>query len=190
MSLNYTYGRGYFEQYREDEDFETYGFTPIELGGEVINTTDLVRRRWLDNNYYVINANVNYKDSSVDIVGGLFYSYYGGDHFGEVIWAQNAGGSQLGDRYYFGTGTKNEFTVFSKATWRIDNAWSVFADLQGRFIDYQADGTTSDLIPLAVTDNFSFFNPKAGATYKINGQQQVYASYGRANREPLSLIHI
>ena len=184
VSLNYTYGRGYFEQYREDEDFETYGFTPIELGGEVINTTDLVRRRWLDNNYYVINANVNYKDSSVDIVGGLFYSYYGGDHFGEVIWAQNAGGSQLGDRYYFGTGTKNEFTVFSKATWRIDNAWSVFADLQGRFIDYQADGTTSDLIPLAVTDNFSFFNPKAGATYKINGQQQVYASYGRANREP------
>ncbi len=184
LSLNYTYGRGYFEQYREDEDFETYGFTPIELGDQVINTTDLVRRRWLDNNYYVVNANVNYKDNVVDVVGGLFYSYYGGDHFGEVIWAQNAGGSQIRDRYYFGTGTKNEFTVFSKATYRVNDSWSVFADLQGRFIDYTADGTTSDLIALDVNDTFSFFNPKAGATYKINSQQQLYASYARANREP------
>ncbi|WP_374959224.1 TonB-dependent receptor [Gilvibacter sp.] len=184
VGLNYTYGRGFFEQYREDEDFETYGFTPIELGGEVINTTDLVRRRWLDNDYYVVNTSVNYKDNSVDIVGGFFYSYYGGDHFGEVIWAQNAGGSQLRDRYYFGTGTKNEFTTFAKATYRIDEQWTVFADLQGRFIDYQADGTTSDLIALNVDDNFSFFNPKAGASYKLNSNDQLYASYGRANREP------
>lgn len=184
LSLNYTYGRGYFEQYREDEDFDYYGFTPIELGGEIINTTDLVRRRWLDNDYYVVNANVNYKDNQVDVVGGLFYSYYGGDHFGEVIWAQNAGGSELRDRYYFGTGTKNEFTVFAKATYRVTDSWSIFADLQGRFLDYRASGTTSDLIELDVMDSFSFFNPKAGATYKINSKQQLYASYARANREP------
>lgn len=184
LALNYTYGRGFFEQYREDEDFETYGFTPIELGGEVINTTDLIRRRWLDNDFYVVNTSVNYKDNSVDIVGGLFYSYYGGDHFGEVIWAQNAGGSQIRDRYYFGTGTKNEFTTFAKATYRIDDQWTVFADLQGRFVDYQADGTTSDLIELDVDDNFNFFNPKAGASFKVNEKNQLYASYGRANREP------
>ena len=61
LGLNYTYGRGYYEQYKEDEDFEFYDFEPIEIGGEVINTTDLIRRRWLDNDFYVINANVNYK---------------------------------------------------------------------------------------------------------------------------------
>ena len=31
VALNYTYGRGYFEQYKEDEDFGTYGFKPIEI---------------------------------------------------------------------------------------------------------------------------------------------------------------
>lgn len=184
LGLNYTYGRGYFEQYREDEDFAFYDFEPIQLGGETINTTDLVRRRWLDNDFYVVNANVRYKDNSIDLTAGAFYSKYEGDHFGEVIWAQFAGGSQLGDRYYFGTGNKDEFTSFAKATYRINDAWSIYGDLQGRFVNYTTDGITSDRVALAVDESFSFFNPKAGATYKLNAQNQFYASYGRANREP------
>lgn len=184
VSLNYTYGRGYFEQYKEDEDFETYNFDPIEIGGETINTTDLIRRRWLDNDFYAVNANVNYKDNDVEVSSGAFFSTYSGDHFGEVIWAQFAGGSEIRDRYYFGVGDKNEFTVFTKATWRIDDQWSVFGDLQGRFISYETSGTTSDLITLNVDQSYSFFNPKAGASFQLNEKNQFYASYGRANREP------
>ncbi|MCT8339544.1 TonB-dependent receptor [Flavobacteriaceae bacterium TK19130] len=184
VSLNYTYGRGYFEQYREDEDFDYYGFEPIELGGEVINTTDLVRRRWLDNDFYAVNANVNYKDNQFDVSGGAFYSFYDGDHYGEVIWAQNAGGSEIRDRYYFGIGDKSEFTVFSKATYRIDDQWSAYLDLQGRFVNYEARGTTSDLIELNDREKYEFFNPKAGLTYRLNENNQFYASFGRAHREP------
>ncbi|MCH2490124.1 MAG: TonB-dependent receptor [Flavobacteriales bacterium] len=184
VSLNYTYGRGYFEQYREDEDFAIYDFDPIEIGGETINTTDLIRRRWLDNDFYAVNANVNYKDNDVEVSSGAFFSTYSGDHFGEVIWAQFAGGSEIRDRYYFGVGDKNEFTVFTKATWRIDDQWSVFGDLQGRFISYETSGTTSDLITLNVDQSYSFFNPKAGASFQLNEKNQFYASYGRANREP------
>ena len=184
LGLNYTYGRGYFEQYKEDQDFAFYDFEPIELGGETVNTTDLVRRRWLDNDFYVVNANVRYKNSQIDVNAGAFYSKYEGDHFGEVIWAQFAGGTQLGDQYYFGTGSKNEFTTFAKATYRINQAWSVYGDLQGRFVDYSTGGITSDRIELLVDQNFSFFNPKAGATYRLNNAHQFYASYGRANREP------
>lgn len=184
LGLNYTYGRGFFEQYREDEDFADYDFTPIEIGGETINTTDLIRRRWLDNDFYVINATANYKDNSLDVDFGTFYSFYDGDHFGEVIWAQFAGGSEIRDRYYFGNGKKNEFTIFGKATYRIDNKWSAFLDLQGRFIGYETTGLSSDRIPLEVDENYNFFNPKFGATYEINTQHQLYASYARANREP------
>lgn len=184
VALNYTYGRGYFEQYKEDEDFETYGFEPIEIGGDTINTTDLVRRRWLDNDFYAVNANLNYKDNQLDVSTGLFYSLYNGDHFGEVLWAQFAGGSEIRDRYYFGTGDKNEFTIFGKATYRIDEKWSVFGDLQGRFVRYKTNGITSDLIELNENETYNFFNPKAGATFKINTKNQLYASYGRANREP------
>jgi iron complex outermembrane receptor protein len=184
VSLNYTYGRGYFEQYKGDQSFEDYGFRPVEIGGETISTTDLVRRRWLNNNFYAANASLNYKTNRFDINLGGFYSYYGGDHFGEVIWAQNAGSSEIRDRYYSGNGDKNEFTVFGKATFRINDQWSVFGDLQGRFVSYRIGGLTSERIPLTVKEKYDFFNPKAGVSYKLNTTDQFYFSYGRANREP------
>ncbi len=184
VSLNYTYGRGYFEQYKEDENFEDYGFEPIIVGDEIINTTDLIRRRWLNNNFYALNANVNYKNNQLDITGGAFYSYYGGDHFGEVIWAQNAGGSEIRDRYYSGNGDKNEFTAFAKATYKVNKKWSVYADLQERFISYRTSGITSDLVPLNEQEKYSFFNPKAGVSLQLNKKNQFYISYGRAHREP------
>ncbi|GAA4275343.1 TonB-dependent receptor [Aquimarina mytili] len=184
LGLNYTYGRGFFEQYKEDEDFADYDFTPIITVGDTINTTDLIRRRWLDNDFYVVNATANYKNGNIDLDFGAFYSHYDGDHFGEVIWAQNAGGSEIGDRYYFGNGEKNEFTVFGKTTYRVNDKWSAFLDLQGRFVGYKTTGDTSDRIPLEVDENYDFFNPKLGATYQFNTSSQLYASYARANREP------
>ncbi|WP_299259650.1 TonB-dependent receptor [uncultured Aquimarina sp.] len=184
IGLNYTYGRGFFEQYKEDEDFADYDFTPIVLGGETINTTDLIRRRWLDNDFYVINATANYKNNNLDVDFGAFYSLYDGDHFGEVIWAQNAGGSEIRDNYYFGNGKKNEFTIFGKTTYRVNDKWSAFLDLQGRFVGYKTSGLTSDRVLLEVDENYDFFNPKLGATYQINSSNQLYASYARANREP------
>ncbi len=184
IGLNYTYGRGFFEQYREDEDFADYDLTPIVLGGETINTTDLIRRRWLDNDYYVVNANVNYKNQQLDITSGIFYSYYDGDHFGEIIWAQNAGGSQIRDRYYSGNGTKKELNGYAKATYRFNEKWSAYADAQVRNVDYTTSGLTSDRVALAVDKNYTFFNPKGGLTFRINEKNQLYTSYARANREP------
>ncbi|MAO10613.1 MAG: TonB-dependent receptor [Flavobacteriaceae bacterium] len=184
VALNYTYGRGYFEQYKEDEDFETYGFEPIEIGGETINTTDLIRRRWLDNDFYAVNANINYKDDALNISAGAFFSTYKGDHYGEVIWARYASDSEIRDRYYFSDATKNEFTTFAKATYRFNEQWQVFGDLQGRFLSYETSGISSDIVPLNVDETYSFFNPKAGVSFQLNDANQFYASYGRAHREP------
>ena len=184
LGLNYTYGRGYYEQYKEDEDFIFYNFEPIEIGGEVINTTDLIRRRWLDNDYYVVNANANYKKDQLDVTAGVFYSHYDGDHFGEVIWAKYASNSEIRDRYYEGNGKKNEFTVFAKATYKFNKKWTAYGDLQGRFLTYKTSGLTSDRVPLEVDEKYNFFNPKAGLTYELSNKNQLYASYGRAHREP------
>ena len=184
LGFNYTYGRGYYEQYKEDQDFEFYNFEPIEIGGEVINTTDLIRRRWLDNDYYVVNASANYKKDELDITTGVFYSHYDGDHFGEVIWAKYASTSEIRDRYYEGNGKKNEFTVFAKATYKFNENWSAYGDLQGRFLTYRTSGLTSDSLPLEVDEKFNFFNPKAGLTYELSDKNQLYASYGKAHREP------
>ena len=184
VSLNYTYGRGFFEQFKEDADLAFHNIEPIIIGGEVIETSDLIRRRWLNNNFYAVNANVNYLNDRWDVSSGVFYSYYGGDHFGEVIWARFAGNSQIRDRYYSGNGDKNEFTVFSKTTFRINDQWSVYGDLQGRFVSYRTSGLTSDKIPLVENEKYQYFNPKTGVTYKFSIKSQLYFSYGRASREP------
>ena len=183
LGLNYTYGRGYFEQYKEDEDFSTYGFEVITIGGETIDETDVIRRRWLDNDFYVFKANVNYKDETLNLSTGLFYSSYHGDHFGEVIWAQYASNSGIRDRYYEGDGDKYDFSVFAKATYQINNKLSLFGDLQYRSVNYDTSGISSDLVVFEIDKTYGFFNPKAGLSYNLNERNNIYFSYARANRE-------
>ncbi|EDM44252.1 putative TonB-dependent transmembrane receptor protein [unidentified eubacterium SCB49] len=184
LSLNYTYGRGYFEQFKDAGDFEFLGAEPIVIDGETIEETDYIRRRWLDNDYYAVNGNVNYKDEKWDVSGGLFYSYYDGDHFGEILYSQYPIGYDYKEHYYDATGVKKEFTMFTKATFKINDQWAVFGDLQGRFVSHTIDGLTSDRAPLNVDVTYDFFNPKAGLSYIHNEKNQLYVSYGRANREP------
>ncbi len=185
IAVHYTYGRGYFEQYKEDEDFSTYGFTPISIGGETIDTTDIIRRRWLDNDFYGTTFSLNYKNQNADMVFGGSYNVYEGDHFGEVIWAQFANDSAIRDRYYDNSAKKTEFNVYTKGTFDLDEHWSLYGDLQLRRIDYTTNGgLNSDLVNFTVEDDFTFFNPKVGASYQLNTEHSLYISYARANREP------
>lgn len=184
VSLNYTYGRGFFEEYEEDDDLAFYSISPLVIGGETITTSDIIRRRWLDNDFYVVNTTATYKNTNLELIGGLYGSYYDGDHFGEVIWARFASDSEIGDNYYFGTGTKGEVSAFAKANYRFDAQWSGYLDLQQRYIDYSTDGLSSDVVEFIVDEQYNFFNPKAGLSYKIDTENQLYASFARANREP------
>lgn len=184
VGLNYTYGRGFFEQFREDDDFATYGFDELTVNGQTVNTTDLVRRRWLDNDYYVFNANANYKNNEIDLIFGTSISHYDGDHFGEVVWARYASQSNIRDRYYEGNGKKNDFSVFSKATYKLNDRFQLYGDLQLRNVNYETSGINSNLTEFLVDENYTFFNPKAGVTYKYNDNNDLYFSYARANREP------
>lgn len=184
VGLNYTYGRGYFEQFREDDDFSTYGFEELTVNGETVNTTDLIRRRWLDNDFYVINASANYKNNVLDMIFGGSLSHYDGDHFGEVIWAEFASQSDIRDRYYDGNSLKNDLSVFSKANYQLNEKVSLYGDLQVRNVTYKTFGNTSDLVDFEVDKAFTFFNPKAGITYDLNTNNSFYFSYARANREP------
>lgn len=184
LALNYTQGKGYFEQYKENQKFADYNLEPINIGGETINRTDLIRRRWLDNDFYVLNTSANYKNNEIDLTFGGSYSTYKGDHFGEIIWAQYASTSEIRDHYYESLGEKSDFNVFTKATYRLNDKFSLFGDLQLRLVDYKTTGISSDIIPIDVDQNFSFFNPKAGITFELNENNNIYFSFARANREP------
>ncbi|WP_246067782.1 TonB-dependent receptor [Changchengzhania lutea] len=178
LGLNYTKGKGYFEQYKPEESAE-------DLANLIQDDSDVIVRRWLDNNFYVINANVTYKKNALEIISGVSYNTYSGDHFGEVIWGSDlAQNVNIRDRYYEGDAIKNDFSMFSKATFKLAEKFTGFVDLQGRFVSYKTDGVSSDLVDFVTDANFSFFNPKVGLTYKSSDMNSLYVSYARANREP------
>jgi iron complex outermembrane receptor protein len=187
LGLNYTYGRGYYEQYRQDDAASTYGGIVEATGVDFYGTavTDLIRRRWLDNDFYVINATANYKESDLNFIVGGSYSNYDGDHFGEVIWArQFASETSIRDQYYFGNGKKTDFSAFAKATYTLNSKIDVYGDLQLRNVGYKTSGLTSDLENMRIDESYSFFNPKVGVSYQLASNSSLYASYARANREP------
>ena len=178
LGLNYTKGKGYFEQYKPEE-------SALDFNNLIEDDSDVIVRRWLDNNFYVANANVTYKNNALEIITGLSYSSYAGDHFGEVIWGNDlAPNTSIRDRYYEGDATKNDFSIFSKASFKLAKKIIGFVDLQGRFVRYKTNGLNSDRIPFITNASFNFFNPKTGLTYKYSNFNSFYASYARANREP------
>ena len=178
LSLNYTKGSGFFEQYKTEENAS-------DFNNLIIDGSDLIVRRWLDNDFYVANFNANYSKEDLNIISGVSYSNYKGNHFGEVIWGSHlATNTSIRDRYYFSDALKKDLSFFSKTTFTISNKLSGYLDLQGRFVSYQTTGLTSDRALIDVDSNFNFFNPKAGFIYRITENSDLYFSFARAHREP------
>ncbi|CAM2866851.1 iron complex outermembrane recepter protein [Flavobacterium succinicans] len=180
FALHYTKGKGYYENYKEDAKFSSYGLNPIVINGTTINKTDLVRQKWLDNDFYGATFSTNYTTDALQLILGGGYNKYEGLHFGKVIWARYASQSELGDRYYEDFATKTDGNFFAKANYQVTEQLSLFGDLQYRHVQYKADSPETGL----VNDTFRFFNPKAGLNFKVNEANTLYFSYARANREP------
>ena len=178
IGLNYTRGKGYFEQFKD-------GRSAADYNNLINEDSDVVVRRWLDNHFYVANANVTYKKNSLELITGISYSDYTNDHYGEIIWGSDlASGTNIRDRYYLSISDKSDFSIFSKATFRMSEKLQAFLDIQGRFVNYTTTGLTSDRAPIDVDERFDFFNPKLGFTYTLNPANSLYVSYARANKEP------
>lgn len=184
LSGHYTYGRGFFEQFKEDDDFEDYGLESITIGNEEITSSDIVRRRWLDNDFYGFTYGLNFSKDRLSTILGGGYHYYDGDHFGEIIWAEYAANMNPGDRYYDNVGTKKDFNTFLKANYQISDKFNLFGDLQVRKVNYHTIGVDSDQRNINIGDDFSFFNPKFGLTYTLSDHANLFASYAIGNREP------
>jgi len=176
LAFHYTKGKGYYENYKEDADMADYNLKAFGA----ITTTDLIRQKWLDNDFYGTTFSANYKAKKLDMILGGGWNKYEGDHFGKVIWARYASQSELGDPYYQDAATKTDGNIFAKANYQIAEKISLFGDLQLRNVHYKADSWETGV----VNDNFNFFNPKAGLNYDINAKNKLYFSYAKANREP------
>jgi len=176
LAFHYTKGKGYYENYKEDADMGDYGLNPVGA----VNTTDLIRQKWLDNDFYGATFSLKYKDEKLDVILGEAWNKYEGSHFGKVIWSRYASQSELGDHYYDDFSTKVDGNIFLKANYQLLEKLSLYGDLQFRTVQYKANSWETGL----VDDTFNFFNPKAGLNFEINQKNTLYFSYARANREP------
>jgi iron complex outermembrane recepter protein len=190
-ALHYTPGKGYYEEYKYDASFADYGLADFIVDddgdpsdNDTISTTDLIRRRWLDNDFYGLTYSVNYDKSKWNFVWGGGWNRYDGDHFGEIAWAAISP-VPTEHRYYFNNGDKKDFNTFFKTNYQASNLLNLFVDLQYRRIDYTARGIENDLSDISIDASFNFFNPKFGLTYTLTESQQLYGSYAVANREPV-----
>lgn len=189
-SLHYTYGRGYYEEYRRDDDLATYNINPIQIGGESIISSDLVRRRWLNNHFYggVFSTEWKRPENWTLTIGGG-YNEYDGDHFGEVIWARFAGNSNIGDQYYDNTGFKTDFNIYGKLNYYLASQFNAFADLQYRTVGYEflglrIDDQSEDIVDVTQKDRINFLNPKFGVVYRPSNGHRMFASLSVGGKEP------
>ena len=183
-ALHYTKGSGYYEQYKEDESLSDYQLENVVAGGEIIENTDLIRRKWLDNDFYGLVGGLHYEEGPLSAVLGGGWNRYDGDHFGTVIWARYPGESEIRHHWYDNTGVKTDWNTYLKGMYQAGEKISVFADLQVRGIDYGIEGIDDDLRDLSQEHHYFFFNPKAGLNLQLSDQQRAYLSVARANREP------
>jgi iron complex outermembrane receptor protein len=184
-ALHYTYGRGYYEQFREGDDFVDYNLPDLVVGTETITSIDLIRRRWLDNDFYGATYNLKYTTSKLAVTLGGGNNVYEGDHFGELVWMEYANGSDIRDRYYDNTGEKKDFNAFLKVDYLIGEKLTVFADMQVRRVEYSTKGIDNNQSVLAIDTTFIFFNPKGGLNYQLNDKVRTYASVSVGNHEPV-----
>ena len=197
-SLHYTYGHGYYDEFRYNNKLSKFGMTATDDNGNNIKKSDFVRQKGLTQHTYGIVWNANYKRDAWDVVGGFSIQNFDGNHFGYVTYTANDFVRQKylsnGDyKYYDSDAHKFDANFYLKAAYQISKQWEVFADMQYRHVGYRTDGyndkyiTDANGLPqkhmLDINKKYDFFNPKAGFSWHLDGHR-VYGSMAMSHREP------
>ena len=177
-----TTGKGYYENYKNDKSFSSYGLPFFVIGDTVIESVNLIQQKWLDNKYYGFNIAMNHKVRRFDLNYGGSWNRYDGDHFGIINWAEY--GVPLNYRWYENTGNKQYYNTFISANYELNKHLNLFAEMQYRHINYSIEGIHDDLNDVTQHHLFNFWNPKGGIFYSINDNNSAYFSVAYSNREP------
>jgi len=179
-ALFLTTGKGYYEQYKAGQTFSEYGLPDVIQVNDTLFTTDLIRRLWLDNNFYGQVFSLHHKTLQDQLTVGGGWTRYDGKHFGDIVWSQ--AGTPNNYRWYNLDASKTDINVYSKYQRKISTKMEAFADLQYRKVLYNIDGFRNNP-SLKIRNTYHFINPKFGITYS-DQDYQVYASYSMGNKEP------
>ena len=191
-TLFYTYGYGYYNQYKDDAYLAGYTNLTTE-----IEQADLIRHKIMRNHLGGINAAATYNTSHLDLTFGGSWSYYTCPHWGTLSWVDGLESAAVAGRWYDNDVTKQDANLFARADWVIMRGKSrgelrLFGDVQYRYVSYKAWGTNDNAIwgdegvvmqPIDVDQRYNFFNPHVGISY-THTRHRAYASWAVAHREP------
>jgi iron complex outermembrane receptor protein len=200
-ALHYTYGEGYYEDLKNYAKLSKYNLPSVTVGSDSVITkvmgipsdyvkngqivkTDLVRQKWMKNDFYGFVGSANYTLDKIKTTFGGGYNVYDGRHFGYVIWSRYTPLDDNQHEYYRSTGLKKDWNAYIRSEYSPIEQLTVFADLQERGISHDIKGLSDKRVDITQKHEFNFFNPKFGVSYKITDNWQAYASWGRSHREP------
>ena len=198
LALHYTKGEGYYEQYKDNAEFSDYNLPNIRLGDSIlsigsrllvfpdstITNSDIIRRKWMDNDFYGITYSINYTKNKLNTILGGAWNKYDGDHYGTILWSEFGNNIEKDYEWYTNNGTKTDFNLFGKINYTLFSKLNLYGDLQYRSVQYKMTGIDDDFKNLNQEHNYNFFNPKAGLFFDINSHFNSYFSIAVANREP------
>ena len=185
-TFNYTRGDGYYENYKAGKSFSKYLMTDPLIDGVVYDEGDFITREALANDYYVVNSDLRYRSEGLNLTAGINLSRYDGDHIGKVLWNNILGDSYDYDshQWYLNRGLKHEANAFIRGEMLFADCLTAYADLQYRGVWLEMSGPEDDGVLLDHKDNWQFFNPRAGLSWRMNQTSRIYASAALGHREP------
>ncbi len=168
---------------------------PTYINGNDTQSTNNAMTSYRLNQYFVgAFVNYQYKIGKWDLMANVHANSFTGEHFLEV---QNI------DKYnpvfkasqnaFFNTGYKNEISGNVKLNYSITSKTNVFGDVQVRNVSFNYTpqlmeyrtiyGLNNDNL-LVENMNWSFLNYRVGLKHQFNKNLNIYAMFGRSNREP------
>ena len=185
-ALFYVDGRGYYEQFKQSEFLPNYYLPPIAIDNDTIYRSDLIRQKWLDNDFYGGVFSLIHTRDRMKLTAGGGLNRYVGDHFGRIIWMRYAGDTEKDHEWYRNKGEKWDGNLYLKSNYQLSSRLNIFADVQYRYVHYMMEGIDDDgyMRSLNQEHSFHFFNPKFGGQFEISTSQYTYASFSVGNREP------
>lgn len=189
-TLFYTYGYGYYNQYRDDEKLAKY--LNLERGGRA----DMIRHKYMLNHNGGANIATNYRTRTLDLVAGGSWSRYTSPHWGTISWVD--GVEDVAGHWYDNDVVKDDANLFVRANWVAmegsnNDELHLFGDMQYRYVHYKTWGTNDNAIegedgsysmqPIDVDKIYNFFNPRLGVSY-LTQHHNLFASVAIAHREP------
>lgn len=184
----YTYGYGYYKQYKDQRTLLEYMNMGID---DAAVEADMIRRKIMRNHTMGVNGSFAYTADKLSLLMGGSYSFYTCPHWGELDWVDGFGQEQIAGRWYDNDVDKQDANLFLKATWQPAHGLSLFADLQYRYVDYRAWGVNDNfdwksmqMQPIDVDKQYNFFNPRFGVSYSLRERHKFFASLAIAQKEP------